>query len=213
MSKKEFKEKRKARRKEFGRGQKGKERAAAAKAKEIANRKMDEFVSSSNSPTPSSNDGASGKKKDAKIAAFNARIDAMKNDGKGINKEGAMMKSNQSGGGYAAKNPSAPAKQLARMGSSMYGKKKGPSMYGEKKGPSMYGKKHGSSMNASQDRSASMDDYSHEKKLKADGRYEAAHGKMANAKNDFDHAHALKKDAHYDAKGRHAIMKHMKGFK
>ena len=162
MSKKDFKEKRKARRKEFGRGQKGKERAAAAKAKEIADRKMDEFVSSSNSPTPSSNDGPSGKKKEAKIAAFNSRIDAMMNGGKGM-------------------------------------------------GSSMYGKKNGSSMNARQDRSASMDDYSHEKKLKADGRYEAAHGKMANAKNDFNHAHALKKDAHYDAKGRHAIMKHMKG--
>lgn len=65
-------------------------------------------------------------------------------------------------------------------------------------------------MNAYQDKKASMDDYSHEKKLKADGRYEAAHGKTANAKNDFDHAHALKKDAHYDAKHRHAIMKHMK---
>ena len=41
----------------------------------------------------------------------------------------------------------------------------------KKSGPSMYGKKHGSSMSASQDKSASMDDYSHEKKLKADGRY------------------------------------------
>lgn len=71
----------------------------------------------------------------------------------------------------------------------------------------------GSSMSASQDRSASMDDYSHEKKLKSDGRYEAAHGKMANAKNDFNHAHALKKDAKHDARGRHSIMKHMKGFK
>ena len=80
-------------------------------------------------------------------------------------------------------------------------------------GPSMYGKKHhGSSMNAYQDKEASMDDYSHEKKLKADGRYEAAHGKMANAENDFDHAHALKKDAHHDAKGRHGILKHMKKF-
>jgi hypothetical protein len=76
----------------------------------------------------------------------------------------------------------------------------------------MYGKKHGSSMDASQDRSASMDDYSHEKKLKADGRYEAAHGKMANAKNDFDHAHALKKDAHHDARSRISILKHMKKF-
>ena len=79
-------------------------------------------------------------------------------------------------------------------------------------GASMYDKNYGSSMNAYQDKEASMDDYSHEKKLKADGRYEAAEGKMANAKNDFDHAHALKKDAHYDAKGRHAILKHMKKF-
>ena len=79
-------------------------------------------------------------------------------------------------------------------------------------GASMYDKNYGSSMNAYQDKEASMDDYSHEKKLKADGRYEAAKGKMANAKNDFDHAHALKKDAHYDAKGRHAILKHMKKF-
>lgn len=82
----------------------------------------------------------------------------------------------------------------------------------KKSGASMYGKKHGSSMSASQDRSASMDDYSHEKKLKADGRYEAAHGKMANAKNDFDHAHALKKDAHHDARSRISILKHMKRF-
>ena len=32
-------------------------------------------------------------------------------------------------------------------------------------------------MNSYQDKEASMDDYSHEKKLKADGRYEAAHGR------------------------------------
>ena len=94
----------------------------------------------------------------------------------------------------------------------------GPSMYGKKNGASMPGmismyKKFGPSMNAYQDKEASMDDYSHEKKLKSDGRYEAAHGKMANAKNDFDHAHALKKDAKHDAKGRHSIMKHMRGFK
>ena len=69
-------------------------------------------------------------------------------------------------------------------------------------------------MNSYQDKEASMDDYSHEKKLKADGRYEAAKGKMANAENDFDHAHALKKDARYDAKNRrdknyrHPILKH-----
>jgi len=67
-------------------------------------------------------------------------------------------------------------------------------------------------MNKYQDKEAAMDDYSHEKKLKADGRYEAAHGKMANAENDFDHAHALKRDAHDDAYHRHSrskVMKHM----
>ena len=58
-------------------------------------------------------------------------------------------------------------------------------------------------MNKYQDKEASMDDYSHERKLRIDGRYEAAHGKMADAENDFDHAHALKKDAHYDAAQRH----------
>jgi hypothetical protein len=65
-------------------------------------------------------------------------------------------------------------------------------------------------MDKHQDKEASMDDYSHEKKLKADGRYEAAHGKMANAGNDFDHAHALKLDAHYDAMHRHPALKHQK---
>ena len=67
-------------------------------------------------------------------------------------------------------------------------------------------------MNKYEDKEASMDDYSHERKLRIDGRYEAAHGKMAAAKNDFDHAHALKKDAHDDARNRHyrhPILKHM----
>jgi hypothetical protein len=66
-------------------------------------------------------------------------------------------------------------------------------------------------MNKYQDKEASMDDYSHEKKLKADGRYEAAHGKMAAAKNDFDHARALKNDARDDAfhrRSREKILKH-----
>ena len=53
-----------------------------------------------------------------------------------------------------------------------------------------------------QDKEASMDDYSHERRLRIDGRYEAAQGKMADAEEDFDHAHALKKDAHYDAESR-----------
>ena len=69
-----------------------------------------------------------------------------------------------------------------------------------------------SNMNKYQDKEASMDDYSHERKLRIDGRYEAAHGKMAAAKNDFDHAHALKLDAHDDAQHRRArtkILKHM----
>lgn len=67
-------------------------------------------------------------------------------------------------------------------------------------------------MNKYQDKEAAMDDYSHEKKLGADGRYELEHGKKAAAKNDFDHAHALKKDAHYDhmnRESRHPILKHM----
>ena len=66
-------------------------------------------------------------------------------------------------------------------------------------------------MNKYQDKEASMDDYSHERKLRIDGRYEAAHGKMAAAENDFDHAHALKRDAHDDAFHRHSrekILKH-----
>ena len=45
-------------------------------------------------------------------------------------------------------------------------------------------------MNKYEDKEASMDDYSHEKKLGADGRYELEHGKKAAAENDFDHAHA-----------------------
>jgi len=66
-------------------------------------------------------------------------------------------------------------------------------------------------MNKYEDKEASMDDYSHEKKLGADGRYELEHGKKAAAENDFDHAHALKKDAHDDARNRHyrhPILKH-----
>jgi len=73
----------------------------------------------------------------------------------------------------------------------------------------------GAPMSGYQDKEASMDDYSHEKKLGADGRYELEHGKKAAAENDFDHAHALKKDAHHDAEQRkhaHPILKHMKRF-
>jgi len=57
-------------------------------------------------------------------------------------------------------------------------------------------------MNKYQDKESSMDDYSHERKLRIDGRYEAAHGKMKDAKNDFDHASNLKKDAKHDAAER-----------
>ena len=70
-------------------------------------------------------------------------------------------------------------------------------------------------MDKYQDKKAAMDDYSHERKLRIDSRYEAAHGKMANAENDFDHAHALKKDAHYDHMDRnspHPILKHSHKF-
>ena len=55
-----------------------------------------------------------------------------------------------------------------------------------------------------------MDDYSHERKLRIDGRYEAAKGKMAAARNDFDHAHALKKDAHYDRESRVQFKEHIR---
>ena len=118
-------------------------------------------------------------------------------------------------------NMSVPAKKIMSIQKMSQGTRpkydnvQGSSMYEKNKmGASMYRKNmDGSSMNAYQDKEASMDDYSHEKKLKADGRYEAAKGDMSNAKNDFDHAHALKNDAKHDAKGRHSIMKHMRGFK
>ena len=66
-------------------------------------------------------------------------------------------------------------------------------------------------MNKYQDKKSAMDDYSHERKLRKDGRYEAAHGKMRAAKNDFDHAHALKKDAHYDKESRSQFKGHVHG--
>ena len=61
-------------------------------------------------------------------------------------------------------------------------------------------------MDKYQDKEAAMDDYSHEKKLGADGRYELEKGDKSAAKDDFDHASALKKDAHYDA--IHRVLKH-----
>ena len=66
-------------------------------------------------------------------------------------------------------------------------------------------------MNKYQDKKAAMDDYSHERKLRIDGRYEAAHGKMRAARNDFDHAQALKKDAHYDHESRSQFKGHIHG--
>lgn len=130
-------------------------------------------------------------------------------------RQAKRAKKRKYGKGQSGKNKEAAiiGRDFARGQMDMMADIAGASMYGKKHGSSMYGKKHGASMDAYQDKEASMDDYSHEKKLKADGRYEAAKGKMSNARNDFDHAHALKKDAKHDAKGRHSIMKHMKGFK
>lgn len=85
------------------------------------------------------------------------------------------MKSNQDGGG---KSSTEAADQLKKLGSPA------------------------KKMDHYEDKEASMDDYSHEKKLGADGRYELEHGKKADAENDFAHAHALKKDAHYDHMNR-----------
>jgi len=129
----------------------------------------------------------------AKKDELNKKNTAIEESGRQLASATALSK--QTGSAMKKPNMSRPAKKLEYIQGSSMG----------------YGKKHGASMNAYQDKEASMDDYSHEKKLKADGRYEAAHGKMSNARNDFDHAHALKKDAHHDARGRHAIMKHMKG--
>jgi len=127
----------------------------------------------------------------AKKDELNKKNTAIEESGRQLASATALSK--QTGSAMKKPNMSRPAKKLEYIQGSSMG----------------YGKKHGASMNAYQDKEASMDDYSHEKKLKADGRYEAAHGKMANARNDFDHAHALKKDAHHDARGRHAIMKHI----
>ena len=69
-------------------------------------------------------------------------------------------------------------------------------------------------MNKYEDKEASMDDYSHEKKLGADARWDMEHGHGDWAGDDIDHAHALKRDAHHDAEHRrdrhyrHPILKH-----
>ncbi len=59
-------------------------------------------------------------------------------------------------------------------------------------------------MNKYQDKEAAKDDYSHEKKLGADARWDMEHGHGDWAGNDIDHAHALKEDAHHDAVNRAA---------
>jgi len=111
----------------------------------------------------------------AKKDELNKKNTAIAEAGRQVASATALSK--QTGSAMKKPNMSRPAKKLEYIQGSSMG----------------YGKKHGASMNAYQDKEASMDDYSHEKKLKADGRYEAAHGKM------------------HDARGRHAIMKHMKG--
>ena len=63
-------------------------------------------------------------------------------------------------------------------------------------------------MDKYQDKEAAMDDYSHEKKLGADARWDMEHGRGRDAGADIDHAHALKKDAYYDAKHRKASHLH-----
>ncbi len=71
-------------------------------------------------------------------------------------------------------------------------------------------------MDKHEDKEAAMDDYSHEKKLGADARYDMEHGHGNWAGDDIDHAAALKRDAHDDALHRHArekILKHMHSHK
>ena len=73
-------------------------------------------------------------------------------------------------------------------------------------------------MDKYQDKEAAKDDYSHEKKLGADARWDMEHGHGDWAGDDIDHAHALKKDAHHDATSRreehgydasaHKVLKH-----
>ncbi len=124
-----------------------------------------------------------------------AKAIAKKAKAKAAMKKAAKMKTNQDGGGYAAKNPAAPAKQLARDqkdGGSMYGKKHGSSMYGKKHGSSMYGKKHGASMSGE--------------------KYDAkqAYNKNLSAKARL---HYLENERHdKTSDGRHSILKHMKRF-
>ncbi len=71
----------------------------------------------------------------------------------------------------------------------------------------------GTRMNKYEDKESAKDDYSHEKKLGADARWDMEHGRGKDAGADIDHAHALKRDAHFDAEHRrdkhyrHPILK------
>ena len=56
------------------------------------------------------------KKKALELAAGESGV-MMKKNSPGMMKNPMMMKTNQSGGGYAAKNPAAPARQLKKLGS------------------------------------------------------------------------------------------------
>jgi len=198
--------KRRARRQTYGMGKKGRE----AERKDIAIKSAKASLEKLEA-----DDGSFGTDGATPI------ISEVGNAAKGTPKSNTASTMNNSGSSMANIDMSVPAKKIMDIQKQSQGTRpqydnvQGSSMYMKnKEGASMYRKNmDGSSMNAYQDKEASMDDYSHEKKLKADGRYEAAKGKMSNAKNDFDHAHALKKDAKHDAKGRHSIMKHMRGFK
>ncbi len=113
------------------------------------------------------------------------------------------MKTNQDGGGDSSTEAADQLKELGSPARSM-GVKIKPKTE-EKKSPAPQ-------MDHYEDKEASMDDWSHEKKLAHDGRWQLEQGDTTAAKNDFDHAHALKKDAHDDAFHRHSrskVMKHM----
>lgn len=105
----------------------------------------------------------------------------------GHKKHGGSMKTNQSGGGYAAKNPSAPAKQLMRN------QKHGGSMQGGMKESLERAKK-------AQKGGASMSGES----------YDAKEAYNKNLKPSA-RLHYLENERH-DKTHRHPILKHMKRF-
>ena len=206
-NRKEKRAKRKARKQKYGRGKKGRDAERKDIAVKAARATMESLGADDGT---TGTDGKAVKISDVgNAAAGKVGIDA------------GSIAADASGSSMNNISMSVPAKKIMSIQKMSQGTRpkydnvQGSSMYKKNKmGASMYrNNMDGSSMNAYQDKEASMDDYSHEKKLKSDGRYEAAHGKMANAKNDFDHAHALKKDAKHDAKGRSSVMKHMRGFK